>query len=721
MPFLNKAVLQRSFGPTVLSNRPVVRLVAEPLSVEQRAAIVAGWDRAVAALGDAFADLGLDGPHVAALAEPSPASELVHEALAGLVARCAVCLMAAASCPWPAGNASPSDDGRILAYWNDWMTGVGLAAGRQSVRLVETALAAPASVQSIVGDALKAVFDARFDPFYAAMVRAVEKRSIPWRLAGPGSPIVSYGQGARQQWFQGTMSNRQSRVCVHLTMRKHLSVALLRAAGLPVPEHGVAQNREGALLIARQLGFPLVVKPDTGSRAQNIFLNLMTEHDVLRAFDVCQQVANRVLVERFYPGIPYRVTVCNGRAIAAARHAMPFVIGDGRSTVQALIEDQAAQRHRVVEDHYRLPLPLKTAGIADDMAKALRDQHLALDRVPPEGFRVFLSSLPSLQIGGIHENLTDRVHPSTMAMAEEVARILHSGNLGVDFITTDFSRPHEEVPLVINEVNAAASLRTHIVTSGPPRDISEELISPFFPDGDQGRIPIAATFGATETGCLRIAERVLTERGERVGFADTKAAEIEGYRLRPIEGEAAHPGCALLRDKRPTLAVMAVQPYDALVRGLPSDRLDVIALMPELFGSLDNAASRRAARAAVGLPGTALVLPIEAAAVWPMGESPHRQAIFVTTTTDLAAPPEGWVVAVEDGEAETQLAVYRNGSKDPLGRLGADRVAQDAAQEYAWAAALVLGLGIEPLAIARQVTALALRPPAKLHAGGEPA
>ena len=721
MPFLNKAVFQRSFGPTVLSNRPVVRLMAEPLSVEQRAAIVGEWDRAVAALEAAFVRSGLDGPQVTAIAEPAPAQALAHEALAGLVARCAVCMMAAASCPWPAGNASPSDDGRILAYWNDWVTGAGVAAGRQAVRLVETAFANSEATQGIIEDALKAVFDARPEAFIYPMFAKAERSGLPWRLAWPGTRILSFGQGARQQWFHGTMSNRQSRASVHLTMRKHLSVGLLRAAGLPVPEHLMVRSHEEARAAAAKLGFPLVVKPDSGSLSKDISLHLTNEDAVAEAVRKCLLTRPRALVEKQYSGLPYRITICNGRALGALRNAVTWVRGDGRNPLRRLIEDVNRTREKVVHDPYKPPFVIRVEDFEAELHVRLKEQGISLDDIPPSGRDVFLTSTPSPQRGGVFVDVSDHAHPSTLELAEEAARVLHTDSLGVDIISPDISQPHEEVPLVINEVNAAPGVRNHFIVMGTPRDQPRAVLSPFFQPGDEGRIPIAASFAGLDNNCLRVAEKLLTALGERVGFADAKVAEVDGYRLRPKEGEAAHPGCALLRDKRPTLAVMAVQPYDALVRGLPSDRLDVIALVPELFGSLDNPASQRAARTAVGLPGTALVLPLETAAAWPIGESPHRQMIFVAAKPDLAAPPEGWVVAVEGGAAEIQLTVYRGSGKDSLGRLSADHVAQDAAQDYAWAAALALGLGLEPLAIARQITALANRPATHHQAGGAPA
>ena len=70
---------------------------------------------------------------------------------------------------------------------------------------------------------------------------------------------------------------------------------------------------------------------------------------------------------------------------------------------------------------------------------------------------------------------------------------------GVDVVATDISVPLEEQQAVVVEVNAAPGLRMHLQPSvGISRPVGEAIVSTLFPDGQDGRIPIAAV-----TGCQR--------------------------------------------------------------------------------------------------------------------------------------------------------------------------------------------------------------------------
>lgn len=687
----------------MLSRRPVVRLKAPPLTAEAQRLIQATWDQATEALTAGLAAANIDTALLANAAKRPSTGKACHLAIGNLLARSAASLMQEASAPGRELGTLASETGEVLAFWNDWMDGLGIVAGWQAVHLVELAFAEPAQVPAACRAALTTIFDARVDPFLYPMVRAAEARDIPWHAMRPGSAILSYGQGNRQQWFHGTMSNRQNRACVHLTLHKHMSIALLRDAGLPVPEHELVKSAEEARAAASRLGFPLVVKPDAGSRAKNIALNLTNEAAVVEAFEACHSLGMSTLVEKQYPGLPYRVTLCGGKAAVAARHAVPYVVGDGSRTLRALIDDWNEAHARVVEDHYRLPLPLKTANFTEEMNTCLREQAIGPDDVPAAGREVFLAIVPSLLNGGIHVNMTDQFHPSTLELAEEAGRILHSENLGVDFISTDISRSHEEVPLVINEVNAAASPRFHVVVPGPPRDIADLLFAPFFPPGDSGRIPIAAAIGAEVDKPLRLLEQMLTAKGETVGFADSATATVEGDQLRPAEGAAAHPGCALLRDKRPSLAVMSFTARDIAARGLPSDRLDVVAVTHDMVAAAQDEALRGILETLVSLPGDALIIPYRAETAWLESAGGHRRVIRVADQTGAAAPlaPDITLVAIEESSGGTRLVAYQAGRKDPLGRLP-DSTDNNAAA--AWAAALLLGLGRDAIAILRLVT-----------------
>ena len=713
MSILKDVSLRPTTGPTVLSRRPIVRLRAAPLSLQARSTVVAGWTKAIEALARGFTDTEIDTALILPLQTRTPTDENSHLQVGSLVARIATSLMQKASAATGEFNAVASDSAYVLAFWNDWMEGVGIIAGRHAVQLCELSFAAPEKLQEAIRADLAHVFAARVDSFIGPMVHAAEARDIPWRSLRRGYPVLSYGQGARQQLFHGTMSNLQSRACVHLTTRKHLSVGLLRAAGLPVPENELVNSRNEARAAARRLGFPIVVKPNAGSRAANVTLNLMSEEEVVKAFEACERLGMRTLVERQYPGLPYRVTVCDGKAFGALFHAIPFVTGDGETSLRDLIARTNEKRRMVVDDDHILPTPLRTEEFVEEMEWRLREQGITLDDVPAFGRRILLTITPALGRGGIQVDVTNQMHPDTLELAEEAARVLQSRHLGVDFLITDITKPHDEAPLVINEVNAAPGVRSHIFVQGPARDLPESLFSPFFSSGDEGRIPIAAVIGGEAGDCLNLLTRLLSSAGETAGFANSNHAHVNGFDLRPAEGAAAHPGRALLRDRRPSVAVMAFDFDDIILRGLPSDRFDVVAIPRDLLRSGLQPVQQQALETLVGLPGDMLVLPHDTAADNLCLAAPHRRLILVADKVDdtTSPAPKTNLVAAEKAEGEVRLVAYQGGNKNPLGRIP---VSVYDGQIHAWAAAILLGLKRDALLISRLISKQSRKPPLDL-------
>jgi hypothetical protein len=165
----------------------------------------------------------------------------------------------------------------------------------------------------------------------------------------------------------------------------------------------------------------------------------------------------------------------------------------------------------------------------------------------------------------------------------------------------------------------------------------------------------------------------------------------------------AHPGCALLRDKRTTVALVRVELADIVERGLPSDRLDAVAMTADLLAGAD-AETRRALETLAGLPGDALVLPAGVEAAWLTAAAPHRRPILVAEpgtplpAASAAAAAVAAEPAAEVAGAGTMLIALQGARRDPLGRLA--RPPRDC-RDVTWAAALLLGLGQDPVAITR--------------------
>ncbi|MEX2409654.1 MAG: Mur ligase family protein, partial [Rhodovibrionaceae bacterium] len=175
-------------------------------------------------------------------------------------------------------------------------------------------------------------------------------------------------------------------------------------------------------------------------------------------------------------------------------------------------------------------------------------------------------------------DVTEQVHPDNIAMAERAARILGLRIAGVDFLTADISRSHFEIGGAICEVNAAVGLRPHRVAN-PDRDVVSPILAQTHPDGDDGRIPIAAVTGTTgKTTTVRMLARILSQAGMAVGSVTTDEVRIAGEIVAHGDLSGISGANMVLDDSRCEAAVLETARGGIIKRGLAFDYCDVACL-----------------------------------------------------------------------------------------------------------------------------------------------
>ena len=76
------------------------------------------------------------------------------------------------------------------------------------------------------------------------------------------------------------MTSLTSAIGVDVASDKSLTNRLLDSAGLPVPRADVVDTEDGAVAVARRLGYPCVVKPLDGNDGRGVDLDLRSEEAV---------------------------------------------------------------------------------------------------------------------------------------------------------------------------------------------------------------------------------------------------------------------------------------------------------------------------------------------------------------------------------------------------------------------------------------------------------
>ncbi len=409
-------------------------------------------------------------------------------------------------------------------------------------------------------------------PSTRSLVEEAKRRGIPTLRLNDQS-LVQLGWGKYQQRIQATVTSRTRHIAVEIAQDKQLTSSLLERAGLPVPKHERARSADEAVEAAEGIGYPVVVKPMDLSHGRGVALNLTDADQVRAAWEKAFDLSSYVLVEKYHPGNDHRVLVVDGQVVAVAERVPGHVVGDGQSTIRALVDRVNADPRRGV-GHEKV---LTRIEIDDQANRLLALAGYSLDTVLKEGEVFALRSTGNLSTGGTAVDKTDVIHPDNAEIAARAAQVVGLDVAGIDLICEDISRSVREHGGVIVEVNAAPGFRMHVApTVGTPRNVAAPVIDMLFPNGAPSRIPTAAITGTNgKTTTSRMVAHILKMSGKRVGLTTTDGIYIDGERV--LKGDMTGPWSArvVLTDPTVEAAVLETARGGILREGLGWDRCDV--------------------------------------------------------------------------------------------------------------------------------------------------
>ena len=404
-----------------------------------------------------------------------------------------------------------------------------------------------------------------------AMIQACEHRGIPVMRLNEHS-LLQLGYGRNQRRVQAAMTDETSCIGVDIACDKGLTKRLLHEAGIPVPRGRVAKTEEEALEAFRWLENPVVVKPYNGNQGKGVSLALINEAEVRSAFRVAQAYGDEVIVEEYIEGQHYRLLVIGGELIAAAERIPAHVIGDGQSSIEALVEKANCDPLRG-EDHEKALTKIKIDPV---VLLTLAQKNLTVFSVPENGEVVYLRDSANLSTGGIAVDVTDWVHSDNAKLAIYAARVVGLDIAGVDLVSEDITQSYRSANGQIIEINAAPGIRMHHFPSlGKARDVGKILVDRVIPTGN-ARIPIVAITGTNgKTTTTRLIGKMLAAQNLDVGMSTTDGIFIKGERL--VEGDTTGPESAriVLRHPDVQVAVLETARGGILRAGIAYDYADV--------------------------------------------------------------------------------------------------------------------------------------------------
>lgn len=458
----------------------------------------------------------------------------------------------------------------VFAYMEEK---AGIYAAKAAVRICE---AIAAGTDYDLDDDIQTMREIREDerlgPSTGSIVEEAQARNIPWIRLNRHS-LVQLGFGVNQKRIQATVASTTSSIAVEIACDKEETKNILDAAGVPVPKGYIVYDEEDLEDAVKKVGYPMVLKPVSGNHGRGATINITNWEDAKEALVAAKRVSRGVICERFITGFDFRLLVINYKLVAAAKRTPAAVTGDGKQTIQQLI-DEVNRDPRRGYGHEKVLTAIKV----DEMTlNILKEKNLDLSDVLPDGQILFLKSTANLSTGGTATDITDLVHPYNVFMAERIARVVGLDICGIDIMAPDLFTPIRENGGAILEVNAAPGFRMHIApTEGLPRNVAEPVIDMLFPPGTSSRIPIIAVTGTNgKTTTTRLMAHMVKTMGFKVGFTTTDGIYIQNRMLQA--GDCTGPVSAefVLKDPTVNFAVLETARGGILRAGLAFSFCDI--------------------------------------------------------------------------------------------------------------------------------------------------
>lgn len=277
--------------------------------------------------------------------------------------------------------------------------------------------------------------------------------------------VIRRGHVRTVVWYHTVMLDFG--VSLQLALDKVACHRLLADAGIPMAgyvEVDAAEPLSRITLLPVAAEKAVVVKPARStSGGEGVTCGVRTPDDFERARMWARRWDSRLLIEQQGEGSEFRLLILDGKVLDVLIREPPRVIGDGRSTVQALI---CQENRRRATSGARAGLAVLTVDL--DCVLTLGRAGLSLRSVPKRGVAVTVKS--AVNQSGAREVRSVPAGVLGSDLIRDATRAVECIGLrfaGVDLITPDPSRSLAEAGGVVIEVNGTPGLHYHYLVSNP--------------------------------------------------------------------------------------------------------------------------------------------------------------------------------------------------------------------------------------------------------------
>lgn len=409
-----------------------------------------------------------------------------------------------------------------------------------------------------------------------ALLQIALDRNIPIDTADRKRTV--FGAGIHALRLESTTTGRDSVLGFKYANDKHVTGLLLRQAGLPGANNRPVGSLDQAKAVAKEVGYPVVVKPRDQEQGKGVFADIRSEEVLEWAYARTEKVSSNILIEKHFEGWGHRISLHKGILLSATRKIPAGVTGDGKSTIRGLIDLTMTMR----EKERKFTDARHQALVLDDEALGiLREHNYTPDSILDEGVFVALRRKNNSTVGGRVEVLEiSDIHPDNLQLCKDAAATLGLETAGVDLLIPDISQSWAASGALICEINGAPQLGY---------SAAENFMQALFPDG--GQIPVHLVLVHDPA---QISDAALRKLGDRLGcdvIVRPDCLIVQGQ-SRPRRFERGYDAFRAALSGSGASSLVAVLSFDDVAAcGLPVGRIEklfVVSNQPPAVDSNDT-------------------------------------------------------------------------------------------------------------------------------------